>query len=40
MVPKEELIARFWPKAFVEESNLKIRLSLAATSGASRTRPI
>ena len=27
LVPKEELIARVWPKVFVEESNLKIQVS-------------
>src|SRR6266852_5353544 len=27
VVPKEELIARVWPKVFVEESNLKIQVS-------------
>jgi DNA-binding winged helix-turn-helix (wHTH) protein len=27
VVPREELIARVWPKVFVEESNLKIQVS-------------
>jgi DNA-binding winged helix-turn-helix (wHTH) protein len=27
VVSKEELIARVWPKVFVEESNLKIQVS-------------
>src|ERR1700686_783913 len=27
VVPKEELIARVWPKVFVAESNLKIQVS-------------
>ena len=27
LVPKEELMARVWPKVFVEESNLKIQVS-------------
>src|SRR5437899_10214948 len=35
VVPKEELIARVWPKVFVEESNLKIQVSRCAVPWAT-----